>query len=92
MQKSQLTAAPSNDTEVKDFLDFFWFPFLADWWECMEDYRSSIEHEDSIEWTPQDVILGHSATVWFLTHCGNNSVTWPISSGVPFTCSAYYLT
>ncbi|GJJ09757.1 hypothetical protein Clacol_003981 [Clathrus columnatus] len=36
-----------------------------------------------LEWAPQDVILGHSATAWFLTHCGNNSVTESVSSGVP---------
>ncbi|GJJ09753.1 hypothetical protein Clacol_003977 [Clathrus columnatus] len=36
-----------------------------------------------LEWAPQDVILGHSATAWFLTHCGNNSVMESVSSGVP---------
>lgn len=34
-------------------------------------------------WAPQHLILGHQATGWFLTHCGNNSVTEAISHGVP---------
>ncbi|GJJ09758.1 hypothetical protein Clacol_003982 [Clathrus columnatus] len=36
-----------------------------------------------LEWAPQEVILQHPATAWFLTHCGNNSVTESVSNGVP---------
>ncbi|KAF9557510.1 UDP-Glycosyltransferase/glycogen phosphorylase [Agrocybe pediades] len=34
-------------------------------------------------WCPQQYILGHEATGWFLTHCGHNSITESIGSGVP---------
>ncbi|GJJ16201.1 hypothetical protein Clacol_010497 [Clathrus columnatus] len=34
-------------------------------------------------WVPQHVILGHPVTGWFMTHCGNNSVTESVSHGVP---------
>ncbi|GJJ16199.1 hypothetical protein Clacol_010495 [Clathrus columnatus] len=34
-------------------------------------------------WAPQHVILGHPVTGWFMTHCGNNSVTESVSHGVP---------
>ncbi|KAF9554030.1 UDP-Glycosyltransferase/glycogen phosphorylase [Agrocybe pediades] len=35
------------------------------------------------KWCPQQYILDHPATGWFLTHCGNNSVTEALGSGVP---------
>ncbi|KAG5650746.1 hypothetical protein H0H81_011177 [Sphagnurus paluster] len=34
-------------------------------------------------WSPQQFILQHPATGWFLTHGGNGSVTESLSSGVP---------
>lgn len=36
-------------------------------------------------WAPQHLILGHQATGWFMTHCGNNSVTEAVSHGVPMS-------
>ncbi|KAI9066607.1 glycosyltransferase family 1 protein [Trametes sanguinea] len=34
-------------------------------------------------WTPQQVVLEHKATGWFVTHCGQNSVIESIVAGVP---------
>ncbi|KAI0716582.1 UDP-Glycosyltransferase/glycogen phosphorylase [Earliella scabrosa] len=34
-------------------------------------------------WTPQQLILDHSATGWFVAHGGHNGVTEAISAGVP---------
>ncbi|KAF9551249.1 UDP-Glycosyltransferase/glycogen phosphorylase [Agrocybe pediades] len=35
------------------------------------------------KWCPQQYILNHEATGWFLTHCGHNSVNEAIGSGIP---------
>ncbi|KAH9934153.1 UDP-Glycosyltransferase/glycogen phosphorylase [Fomitopsis serialis] len=37
-------------------------------------------------WCPQQMILAHPATGWFLTHGGHNSVVESISQGVPMIC------
>jgi len=37
-------------------------------------------------WSPQQLILNHPATGWFVTHCGFNSVTESLGSGVPMIC------
>ncbi|KAF8528528.1 hypothetical protein BU17DRAFT_80976 [Hysterangium stoloniferum] len=34
-------------------------------------------------WTPQELILKHPATGWFLTHCGHNSIMEALNEGVP---------
>ncbi|CDO72764.1 Glycosyltransferase Family 1 protein [Trametes cinnabarina] len=35
------------------------------------------------QWSPQQSILEHPATGWFVTHCGHNSVVESITAGVP---------
>ncbi|KAH9925916.1 UDP-Glycosyltransferase/glycogen phosphorylase [Epithele typhae] len=35
-------------------------------------------------WTPQQMILDHPATGWYVSHGGQNSVTESIAAGVPF--------
>ncbi|KIM47087.1 glycosyltransferase family 1 protein [Hebeloma cylindrosporum] len=37
-------------------------------------------------WAPQQDVLNHSATGWFLTHGGNGGVTESLGSGVPLIC------
>ncbi|KAI0355981.1 UDP-Glycosyltransferase/glycogen phosphorylase [Trametes cingulata] len=37
-------------------------------------------------WCPQQMILNHPVTAWFLTHCGHNSVMEAICAGVPMIC------
>jgi len=39
-----------------------------------------------VSWTPQQTILGHSVTGWFLTHAGFNGVTESLTKGVPMIC------
>ncbi|KIJ28432.1 glycosyltransferase family 1 protein [Sphaerobolus stellatus SS14] len=34
-------------------------------------------------WAPQQLILNHKATGWFLTHCGQNSVVESLTYGIP---------
>jgi len=41
-------------------------------------------------WSPQQTILAHSATGWFLTHCGQNSTLEAITLGVPLICWPYH--
>ncbi|EMD37929.1 glycosyltransferase family 1 protein [Gelatoporia subvermispora B] len=38
------------------------------------------------QWTPQQTILAHAATGWFVTHCGHNSVIESVTHGVPMLC------
>ncbi|KAJ7887433.1 hypothetical protein B0H13DRAFT_892025 [Mycena leptocephala] len=37
-------------------------------------------------WAPQQFIITHPATGWFLTHCGHGGVTESLASGVPMIC------
>ncbi|KAI0763431.1 UDP-Glycosyltransferase/glycogen phosphorylase [Trametes elegans] len=37
-------------------------------------------------WCPQQMILNHPVTAWFVTHCAHNSVMESISAGVPMIC------
>ncbi|KAI5116762.1 hypothetical protein M0805_004979 [Coniferiporia weirii] len=37
-------------------------------------------------WLPQQVILRHKATGWFVSHCGHNSVNESLAEGVPLIC------
>ncbi|PSR79623.1 hypothetical protein PHLCEN_2v6924 [Hermanssonia centrifuga] len=40
-------------------------------------------------WSPQQAILAHSVTGWFVTHCGFNSIMESLSFGVPMICWPY---
>ncbi|GLB39041.1 putative UDP-glucoronosyl and UDP-glucosyl transferase [Lyophyllum shimeji] len=37
-------------------------------------------------WSPQQFILNHPATGWFITHTGHGSVMESLSSGIPMIC------
>ncbi|TCD70764.1 hypothetical protein EIP91_001793 [Steccherinum ochraceum] len=42
------------------------------------------------KWSPQQTILSHPATGWFLTHGGQNSVIEAISQSVPMICWPFH--
>ncbi|ESQ55959.1 hypothetical protein EUTSA_v10025072mg [Eutrema salsugineum] len=39
-----------------------------------------------VEWCPQDQVLAHPSLACFVTHCGWNSTTEALTSGVPVVC------
>ncbi|KIJ41897.1 glycosyltransferase family 1 protein [Sphaerobolus stellatus SS14] len=39
-----------------------------------------------LPWTPQQLILSHPATGWFLSHCGANSIMESLYQGIPLIC------
>ncbi|KAH9833566.1 uncharacterized protein C8Q71DRAFT_860354 [Rhodofomes roseus] len=43
------------------------------------------------KWCPQQLVLSHSATGFFLTHAGHNSVTEAMTEGVPLICWPFIL-
>ncbi|KAG5635137.1 hypothetical protein H0H81_012325 [Sphagnurus paluster] len=38
------------------------------------------------KWTPQQFVLNHPATGWFLTHGGHGGITESLASGIPLIC------
>jgi len=38
------------------------------------------------KWSPQQTILAHPVTGWFLSHCGQNGLIETIAAGVPLIC------
>ncbi|GJJ12804.1 hypothetical protein Clacol_007049 [Clathrus columnatus] len=51
-----------------------------------DSLRAKLESSDTIlisAWAPQNAILAHKATAWFITHCGQNSVLESLSHGMP---------
>jgi len=42
------------------------------------------------KWSPQQTILSHRATGWFVSHCGQNSVMESITLGVPIICWPFF--
>ncbi|KAL4249149.1 Plant UDP-glycosyltransferase [Abortiporus biennis] len=41
-------------------------------------------------WGPQQAILNHPVTGWFLSHCGQNSCLESIIAGIPMICWPFY--
>ncbi|KAH9476096.1 Linamarin synthase 2 [Psilocybe cubensis] len=42
------------------------------------------------KWLPQQFILNHPATGWFISHCGHNSVMESLASGIPMLCWPFH--
>ncbi|KAI0790603.1 UDP-Glycosyltransferase/glycogen phosphorylase [Abortiporus biennis] len=42
------------------------------------------------KWTPQQSILSHPATGWFVSHCGQNGLFEASSAGVPMICWPFF--
>lgn len=43
-----------------------------------------------VYWAPQTQVLAHDSVGVFVTHCGSNSVTESLSSGVPMICRPFF--
>nr|KYP61206.1 Flavonoid 3-O-glucosyltransferase [Cajanus cajan] len=43
-----------------------------------------------VSWVPQTQVLAHDSVGVFVTHCGSNSVTESLSSGVPMICRPFF--
>ncbi|KAF9557508.1 UDP-Glycosyltransferase/glycogen phosphorylase [Agrocybe pediades] len=76
--------------EVIDCLILMNFPFIlshaSPFAKVSDELKERIKLSGigiTTTWCPQQYILGHEATGWFLTHCGHNSITESIGSGVP---------
>ncbi|KAG6809307.1 hypothetical protein H0H92_000751 [Tricholoma furcatifolium] len=42
-------------------------------------------------WCPQQFVLSHPATGWFVSHCGHGSITEALFNGVPLICWPFEL-
>jgi len=51
---------------------------------------SNYENGIISSWCPQQTILSHSATGWFLSHCGQNSTVEAVVLGVPLICWPFF--
>ncbi|TFY68832.1 hypothetical protein EVJ58_g776 [Rhodofomes roseus] len=56
----------------------------------MADKVKQCGHGLLTKYTPQQHILHHPATGWFLTHCGHNSTIEAICAGVPMICWPFF--
>ncbi|PPQ80127.1 hypothetical protein CVT25_001426 [Psilocybe cyanescens] len=63
------------------------FATLSD--ELIERIRSSGIGLVS-KWSPQQYILNHPATGWFVSHCGHNSTMESLGSGTPVICWPFH--
>lgn len=41
------------------------------------------------KWTPQQTILSHPVTGWFVSHCGQNGILESMVAGIPLVCWPY---
>ncbi|PPQ89308.1 hypothetical protein CVT25_000375 [Psilocybe cyanescens] len=69
------------------------FPFIlsyaSPWAKISDDLAQKIKATGLgliSKWVPQQYILTHPATGWFMTHGGHNSVMETLASGIPVIC------
>ncbi|KAI0631225.1 UDP-Glycosyltransferase/glycogen phosphorylase [Trametes polyzona] len=87
---------PKYPEKMWTFLDVVMelgIPFImshaSEYAEVPQEVRDKVERYQLgllSSWCPQQMILSHPVTGWFLTHCGHNSVMESISAGVPMIC------
>ncbi|OJT08829.1 UDP-glycosyltransferase 84A1 [Trametes pubescens] len=87
---------PKYPEKLWTFLDVVMdlgIPFIlshaSEYAEIPDTMRHKVDHYPLgllSSWCPQQMILNHPVTAWFLTHCGHNSVMESISAGVPMIC------
>lgn len=57
-----------------------------------QDYEARVlaNQGKSVKWAPQQKVLVHPSIGCFVSHCGWNSITEGLYSGVPFLCWPYF--
>ncbi|KAH9476195.1 UDP-glycosyltransferase 84A1 [Psilocybe cubensis] len=87
------TAEQSYIEEVIEALIEKKFPFILSYaspWAKMSDALIEKIKATGLglisKWVPQQYILSHPATGWFMTHGGHNSVIETLGSGIPVIC------
>lgn len=87
---------PHELVAVAEALEESGFPFL---WSLKEAVMGGLPHGfvertkmrgKVVSWAPQNQVLAHDSIGVFLTHCGFNSVTESVSSGVPMICRPFF--
>ncbi|KDR69167.1 hypothetical protein GALMADRAFT_145572 [Galerina marginata CBS 339.88] len=83
-------AAPDYVEEVIEALIEKKFPFIfcvaSPYAKVSEDLVERVKSSGlgmMTQWAPQQFILNHRATGWFLTHCGHNGIMESLAAGVP---------
>ncbi|KAL2343860.1 hypothetical protein Fmac_005145 [Flemingia macrophylla] len=92
-----IVAPPQHElAAVAEALEQSGFPFL---WPLKEDLRrllpsGFVERTNTrgkiVPWAPQTRVLAHDSLGVFVTHCGANSVSESVSSGVPMICRPFF--
>ncbi|XP_061359996.1 anthocyanidin 3-O-glucosyltransferase 7-like [Gastrolobium bilobum] len=91
-----VTPPPHELVAVAEALEESGFPFV---WSLKENQmgllpngfleRTSMRGK-IVSWAPQTQVLAHESVGVFVTHCGCNSVTESICSGVPMICRPFF--
>ncbi|KAJ7673961.1 hypothetical protein DFH06DRAFT_1319078 [Mycena polygramma] len=87
---------PKADGQLEDLIDALLekqFPFILSYASPLAKVSDTLLEKITAsgiglatKWAPQQFILSHPATGWFLTHAGHGSVTESLGSGVPMIC------
>ncbi|KAK7400383.1 hypothetical protein VNO78_11589 [Psophocarpus tetragonolobus] len=91
-----VTPPPHEIVAMAEALEESGFPFL---WSLKDNMRSVlpsgfVERTNMcgrvLPWVPQTQVLAHHSLGVFVTHCGSNSVTEAVCSGVPMICRPFF--